>query len=281
MKKIIVPIDFSETAQNALRYAILFGQDRDAAIEVIHVIPPEYQPVEAPMVATQVANTWIENAKTRSAAMIKEAIVKVQTTHQLKDLPSIVSRVEIGLPVSKLLSIVEKENFDLIIAGTQGTHNRIDRLLGSVSTGLVKNAPIPILVVPEHSNYKKIKRVCIAVGLNESDPWEIFKAQNVLSPGVEEVNLVHIYPTGKISKTEVNMEDLEAFYAKNKQPAKMKFHNLNSDNLNAALIKYLDQEDADVLVVLGPHLKGIKNWLFQSHSKKITYQTKVPFLRIN
>lgn len=53
-----------------------------------------------------------------------------------------------GAPVQALVEFAERVCADLIVAGSHG-HGRLDRLLlGSVSTGLVRNAPTAVLVVP-------------------------------------------------------------------------------------------------------------------------------------
>lgn len=56
-----------------------------------------------------------------------------------------------GNPVASITEFAERVGADMIVAGSHG-HTRIERfILGSVSTGLVRNAHCPVLVVP-HGN---------------------------------------------------------------------------------------------------------------------------------
>src|ERR1041384_2657800 len=42
LKRILVPIDFSDCAKKALRYAIPLAQEHEAAITLLYVVPPKY-----------------------------------------------------------------------------------------------------------------------------------------------------------------------------------------------------------------------------------------------
>lgn len=56
-----------------------------------------------------------------------------------------------GKPVPTILDFTQRMGADLLVAGTHG-HTRMERfLLGSVSTGLVRNALCPVLIAPPAS----------------------------------------------------------------------------------------------------------------------------------
>jgi len=233
------------------------------------------------MMVSQLSEAWIENAKVKNTAFVQKTIAQLQATHQLRDLPSITPRVEIGLAVSRVLDIVKEEKFELIVVGTQGEHSSWDRVLGSVSTGLVKNAKVPILVVPEDANYNSLANVTIAIDLKESDAWEIHKVCKLLHPEIKSLDILHVYSEGKDRETEISMQELEEYFNSNPQEFKINFLAKQSNSLNKSLLEHVAQRDSDLLVMLGPHLKGIRNWLFQSNTKNMTYESKVPFLRMN
>ncbi len=280
MKNILVPIDHSPTALNALRYAILFAQRENAAIEVVHVLPPEYQPANNPITVTTLTNNLIRNAEKLNTATINNAITQIQASHQLKALPSISQSVEIGIPVSKILDIVKTEDFDAMIVGTQGEHSSLEKILGTVSSGLVKNASIPILIIPENYNYKEIKKACVAVNLMESDIFEIHKACQLLPPSLKQLDILHVYSNKSLSQTEIEMNDLEQYHDQHNRDYQFKYISKESSNVSQAILEYTTREEIDILVVIGPHLSGIKKWFFESNSKKLTYQTEIPILRI-
>jgi nucleotide-binding universal stress UspA family protein len=56
-----------------------------------------------------------------------------------------------GKPVQAVIDFAQRIGADLLVAGTHG-HTRMERfLLGSVSTGLVRNASCPVLIAPPGS----------------------------------------------------------------------------------------------------------------------------------
>ena len=56
------------------------------------------------------------------------------------------SRVEVGTPAEAIISLAEREKFDLIILGSRG-YSQLRRLIvGSVADKVMEHAPCPVLI---------------------------------------------------------------------------------------------------------------------------------------
>ncbi|MFZ4427736.1 MAG: universal stress protein, partial [Saprospiraceae bacterium] len=61
--RILFPTDFSEAAQNAFRYCRSLADALSAEIFVLHVVYPEYELLDLPVLATKATHDKIDAAK--------------------------------------------------------------------------------------------------------------------------------------------------------------------------------------------------------------------------
>lgn len=278
MRKIIFPTDFSETAENAFRYSLALCDDHPAKIDMLHVIIPDNEMVEIPTAGNLVTRAKMDLAKKSSEAFLEKTMVQVQTGHELTNIPNVNFEMEVGFPVSTIIEYSRREDADYIVMGTQGKHTRWDRLLGSVSTGVIENANIPVLVIPEDARYKDWKKVTIAVDLKQSDLWKIFKATNFIGNQMDKLDCVHFHPSNKTPKTQIEMFELEEYFKINPKSYSVGFHLVKGESMEASLNKFVEENESDLLVMVGPHATGINKILVQSATKKMAYMSKVPLL---
>ena len=142
IKKILVPIDGSDTSIKAAKYAVKIAKQNKAQIICIHAItsPPyisEYN--YAPMLpvyyegAKKLAEEWFRKVMEIAG---KEGIdVK---TDLLLDVVSVADTI---------VNYASDKSVDMIVIGTKGRTGLKRFLLGSVANGVVLHASCPVLVV--------------------------------------------------------------------------------------------------------------------------------------
>jgi nucleotide-binding universal stress UspA family protein len=136
---ILVAVDGSEHAAEALRTAAQLAQEEHARLTVITAVPPA--PALAQMSAVGVALTEV-------ADLLGEAGKRMRT--QVDDLPddiSVQSMAVPGQPVEVILERLREGRHDLLVMGTRGLGRVGSALLGSVSQAVLHEARVPVLVV--------------------------------------------------------------------------------------------------------------------------------------
>jgi nucleotide-binding universal stress UspA family protein len=143
--KILVPVDFSEHSQKALRYALAFASQFDAEVTLVHIVeqmvyPGDwmYPPLAVSDFATEKREQMIERLRALDAGS------GVRTQHM----------VRLGRAWQEVIEIAREQKSDLIILATHGYTGLKHVLLGSVAEKIVRHAPCPVLSVrPEERDF--------------------------------------------------------------------------------------------------------------------------------
>lgn len=142
-KKILVPIDGSETAWHALEQAVILGGKFDSELVIVNVIQPYNNAallaVPFDYATINQGNSELEKIGDKVLAMAKEKLVGY---------PYLVEyNLEVGHPSERILSVAKKAGCDAIVIGSRGLSGIAEFLLGSVSSKVSQYATIPVLIV--------------------------------------------------------------------------------------------------------------------------------------
>ena len=157
IKKILVPIDFSPIAKNALQTAIAVCKRQLATLTLIHVIENSYvlYPPEAGGVAAAILPELVKNANDSLSAMAKE--LRVQ--HDL-----VVNHiVQSGNPADEICRWAFHKEIDLIVMGTHGASGLREFFLGSNAYRVVKNSPCPVMTIPGSNQWLDFRKILFPI----------------------------------------------------------------------------------------------------------------------
>jgi universal stress protein A len=141
LRRVLVPVDFSECAQKALDYAVPFAKQFGAELVLLHVVPANYPIGEFGMIDVAFMEKELRaTAEKQLAALVAKRIPKGVASK---------SQVRVGRPVSEIVQVARQEQADLILLSTHGHTGFKHVLLGSVAENVVRYAPCPVLVVRE------------------------------------------------------------------------------------------------------------------------------------
>jgi nucleotide-binding universal stress UspA family protein len=142
LKRILVPIDFSETSDAALRYGAELARRFSARLLLLHV--PEH-PGEAAEAEYPIGlfETMHNAAHDRLSHLLSK-----EERHELRPECS----MRLGTPWEEIVRHAEEQEIDLIVMGTHGRDGLARVLFGSVAEKVVRKALCPVLTVhhPEH-----------------------------------------------------------------------------------------------------------------------------------
>lgn len=152
-EKILVPLDGSEHSLRALEIAIQIAKKFGGKITLIHVYSVTVRPVIMPepttltppgvpvMTPTEVSRV-VEATRKAGANILADGEQKVKAEEI-----QVETMLAEGQTVEEITRAAKEDKFGLIIMGARGISRIREILLGSVSDGVIRNAPCPVLVV--------------------------------------------------------------------------------------------------------------------------------------
>ena len=154
MKRILVPVDFSEDSLNALGYARDFAKPFGAELVILYVIEPIYYATPADMYVTTPDVTFLMDEQRRIA---KEQLARIGADLRKKRVP-FHAVIKTGAPAHTILDSIKSTRADLIIMGTHGRTGLAHMFMGSVAEKVVRGASCPVLSVRHGAAATRTKR---------------------------------------------------------------------------------------------------------------------------
>ncbi len=146
IRRILVPIDYSQNSQAALAYGAELAVTFGASLDIVHVWDRPTYVTDAVMVQRP------GEAHKPIGELIRENAQKDMNEYLSSiTLPSGVpstSRLLSGDPASSLIAELKKGEHDLVVLSTHGRTGFAHLLLGSIAEKLVRLSPVPVLIVP-------------------------------------------------------------------------------------------------------------------------------------
>ena len=149
IRKILVPTDFSEFSQHAVRYGCEFANRFSAELHLINIVEDIYPLVPEPGMMLPAAGEYLADLQTSA----EKALQSIPKPEMAKDL-SIVREVRTGTPFLEIIRYAREQDIDLLVIGTHGRTGLVHALMGSVAEKVVRKASCPVLTVrPEGHSF--------------------------------------------------------------------------------------------------------------------------------
>ena len=143
IKKVLVPIDFSDYSKSALKYAAEFAQKFSADMFLVYVVEPVIYPPDFSM--GQIA---IPSVNAEWDIKAKEELDKLAGS-EIPDSVKVLTIIKTGKPFIEIIETAAEEDVDIIIIATHGHSGMEHILFGSTAEKVVRKAPCPVLTLRE------------------------------------------------------------------------------------------------------------------------------------
>ena len=137
-QKILVPLDGSDHSSRALEVAIQLAKQLKCKLVLLTV----YSMVAASGSSPELSLMAIEASRDRSKEILKSAEEKVKS-----EMIEVETELTAGTAVEAIVEKSKEGKFDMIVMGARGLGTMRKLLIGSVSEGVIKSAPCPVLIV--------------------------------------------------------------------------------------------------------------------------------------
>ena len=142
LKKILVPIDFSQPSKNAFKYAVRFAEEFGGELTLLYVLEPQSM---TGFMAIPEATAFVESDIVAAGKNLRSLITSVRNAKMERPR----WKVRGGLPSHAIVEAAKEMDVDLIVIATHGYTGWKHFCIGSTAERVVRAAPCPVLVVRE------------------------------------------------------------------------------------------------------------------------------------
>jgi nucleotide-binding universal stress UspA family protein len=140
LRRIVVGVDGSRQGQAAIDFLLRMPVLKAARTTVVSVVPP--LPIESSLHPPSLLNSVLVPLEKQARDVAVQAAARLRRAGF-----EATSLVTHGNPSHEIVRLAEAERANLVVVGSRGLTGTARFLMGSVSDGVVKYAPCPVLVV--------------------------------------------------------------------------------------------------------------------------------------
>jgi nucleotide-binding universal stress UspA family protein len=266
MKTILIPTDFSTSADNATIFAAHLAQQINAALLLVHV----YQ---IPVTMNDMPVMVLSADELRRSA--DEQLARLQREMELQ-FPGLPVTVEsrLGSINDELEDICRQANPVALVLGTHGASGLERMLFGSTTLSVMRHTNLPVIAVPKDHKRYGLRKIVLAADLLDVDKIPARRITEVTQQLGATLDLVHVSVDNNAT-TQEPAKLLELL-----QPLQPEFHTVQAKNVKEGLVEYLHETGADLLMVLPHEHNIIERLFFKLHTDDILQNAPVPVMAI-
>jgi len=285
IKKILVPVDYSDCSRFACRYAIKIACKLGVEIKLFHTYySPAFDLIELAG-AVQTQSQLREEVTVNLEETEKETIEGFM--NGLKDyitecgIPAIKMSYDIapGVPEDEIIHFCDGYNPDLVIMGTKGKGTGVGSIIGSVTAAVIDRITYPVLAIPEKYTFvgeENVRNLMYVTDFDESDFQTLKRLISLTDQLNLDIHCVHIGNPDSWDK--VKMEGLMKYFAEVYGKTQVSYSFVTQKNLLLDLDQLILEKKINILS-LTAHRRSIVDKLFKKNiTRKLFYHTSIPLL---
>jgi nucleotide-binding universal stress UspA family protein len=142
LRKILVPVDFSQCSLAGVNYAALLAERFGATLRLLHAIYPYQEVIGVDRISGDMLSL-MEGAQ----ATAREQMEKLKQMDFLRGL-ACETEIRTGYPIDQICAETSRPDVDLVVTSTHGRTGITHALIGSVAEHVVRYAECPVIAVP-------------------------------------------------------------------------------------------------------------------------------------
>jgi nucleotide-binding universal stress UspA family protein len=282
MKTILIPTDFSETANRALEVAVQLTKKFNSKLVLLHMleIPTTMMPNVSLSNDVQPIQNPVQGNLPEALFYMKLAEKRFKELAEMPILEGVVyeEAIQNHLDFKGIVASAHKHKADLIVMGSHGATGLMDVFVGSNTERVVRTSDIPVLVIKsKHENFD-VKHFVYATNWEDSSNKSLVDAYNLSQKLGANMTVLYVNTPGHsfLTSKEIdkNFETLLKAVKLNTENVKTKVYADRS--IEAGILNYCSEAQADLIGVTTHGRKGLSHFINQSISEDVANHSEIP-----
>ncbi|WP_425391132.1 universal stress protein [Ekhidna sp.] len=274
MKKIVVPIDFSEQASHALNFAIAFNEKVKGEIILVNVLEV---PVGHLSFTGEVNTSGMEAFYTGEYIKASESKLEEWSKRVIDAGQQVSVHMKFGNAFTSISKMIAEENASWIIMGSKGASGLREVFIGSNAERMIRHAECPVIIIKGETHLKDIKSMAFASDLSAEQDLIAHKAKDIQEMLGLNMHVVKVKtPYNWLEESQVQKR-LEQFAERNSLKD-YTISTIEADFVDQGAVKFADDVNAG-MIVMGTHgKKGIAHLIGGSITEDVVNESKKPIV---
>lgn len=274
IKKILVPTDFSEQAENALRIAADLAKKHNSQIYLLHML-------ELPL-------QLVDGASGGAKSDLPEALFFMKLAHQkfekIMNAPflegiTVHETAEFDGAFEGIMEYAKKYEIDLVVMGSHGSSGLQGLFIGSNTEKVVRHSEIPVLVIKKKHEKFAVNRFVYALDFKAENHNAFRQAIAFAKANNQTLHTLYVNTPGDFRTTQEVEDTMQRFMDEEKEPLEDYTLNIYNDlSIESGILHFAETIDAG-LIGIGTHgRKGLSHFLNSSLSGDLVNHAQRPVI---
>ncbi|OUR93367.1 universal stress protein UspA [Flavobacteriales bacterium 34_180_T64] len=273
MKKIIVPIDFSQHSEYAMEAAAILAKKHGSEILALHMLEM------SDILLNKTDNE--QHAKTVFFYKLAEQKFEEFLSKDYLDGVKVTPIVKHFKVFSEISGVAKEQGADLIVMGSHGSSGVKEIFIGSNTEKVVRNSGIPVLVLKNDPILMDFENVVFACDFSEESVRSYKNASKLFEKLNSKIHLVYVNLPSENFKSSVEMEKRVAAFLKLADGSLDKMNSVNyvSDyTIEKGILNFSNVIGADLIAVATHGRTGIAHFFEGSISENVANHSLLPVM---
>lgn len=255
MKKILVPVDFSQVSFEAAEVAAQLAREHGAWLYILHInqLEEELLELESKM------NTFLAHPifnKTNTQTIIQKTLIE-----------------------GTIVNTAKEYKVDLIVMGSCGLNKSKLGKVGSNTERVVRMSPIPVLIIKERNEFFKLRKAVFASNFYGEMDKAFERLSTIINKDTIELHLLKVITPKNFENTSYTIKLMSDFIEANSIINGEK-HIINHESKEEGILEFVNTHNPDVLVLATHGRKGLSHMLLGDLSGEVFNRTNTPVLSV-
>ena len=280
MKTMLIPVDFTDTSDNAVSYAVEWCRAYD--YNRIILLKTMYNTMFDELIPSanyvHVCQDYMEKDR-------EEATVKLKSLCK-----GVIAKVESGIKVSfalselpllrSILEIVEKEKAELIVMGSDNYDYSSDSYVAGHVIDIARTSPVRILIVPSHYQYQPVRQALVPINFNSVGFLSKLHSYQAATPKWREKKLLvlNVDPKGRYLRPDGEFRKAENALHEYLQGYQHEVYYSNNKNIINGIIEFSKEHEVQLIVALPGEYSFLYSLTHKSISEALYRNADKPVL---
>jgi nucleotide-binding universal stress UspA family protein len=275
MKKILVPTDFSDVANNAFLHALGLAKLVHGELILLHtyelpIVDNQFAPQNYKVLFDSLELSNFERFKNELPKLHKLAeengFEHIKMSHMIMD----------GDLIYNIKEIIKNDSIDFVVMGTSGATGWKEMFIGTNTGEAIANLSVPVLSVPETAKFTKIETIGFTTRFREKDKEALSNVIKIAKSAGAVVKCLYVQ-TRETDNTQATYDDWSEYF----KHEPVQFFIIPNDEVNQTIEEFIDHQNIDVLAML-TYKRNFFQWLFTtSFTEKMSYHCTIPILALH